>query len=78
MYVNLNGLRANIYELIEIYLFVCSQGPHRAVNSDRDLAHSHNLYNLHFVVRYKNTVFAGCRVHQTDRAGENTVFFQCF
>ncbi len=60
-------------------VFICSPlGPHRAENSDRDFAHSHNLYNLHFDVRYKNTVFAGCRVHQTDRTGENTVFFQCF
>jgi len=57
---------------------ICPQGPHRAANSDRDLAHSHNLYNLHFDVRYKNTVFAGCRVHQTDRTGENTTFFNVF
>jgi hypothetical protein len=33
MYVNLNGLRANRYEQMEVFIF--SQGPYRAVNSDR-------------------------------------------
>jgi hypothetical protein len=34
--VNLNGLRANRYELMEMYLFV--HRPYRALNSDRYLA----------------------------------------
>jgi hypothetical protein len=34
----LNGLRANGYEQMEMYLGICSQGIYRAVNSDGDLA----------------------------------------